>query len=884
VSRPAPHPPRLAEALLRIALDARDRECVLSDLSEEFEARVVRGSHQQARAWYWRQALTSLRPALARRWGRHAPTSQTTGLPPGGLWRMRLDSWSRELRWSWRGVRTRRWRAAFVVGLLGVALAANAIVFAAADAFVFHTLPYWEPDRLVVIEKVGHRVFDYLLPAELSEWRRHRELFAGVEGHVSDGAYLTIGGATESVPGEDVTPGLLGLLGVMPRWGRPFIAHDAEPGVEPTALISESLARRLYGDPTTAVGRKLATGRDELTIIGVMPASFRFPTALEEFWRPLNLSTWPDHSGLRDVIRLAPEQTIAGATARVAALDPIVERARGSAVVGQTMRLRSMAAVRGNPGAAQIFMMLVGAAGCLLLIACANVASLEIAAASERRRVYAIHAALGATRASLVRVGLLEGAVLLGASAAVAMTLALWGTQALSLELTAAMRDALVQPIAVDPRGMVFMLAIASATWLVTSLPVIWRITRTSVVDGLRDDTRTMPVTRASARARQTLMSGQVALTALLLVGSLLYLRTYAARLGIDKGFDADNIVTIAVGPAPDAAVQPGPLVASLLERLRATPGVRAVSNTDSFPPSTTSGISAPLTIDDRPATREQVKLHMVVADPNYFQTMQIPVVEGVAFDATTPADQVVVDERFARKYWPGTSAIGSRFHVGGGGFGEIHSFHIIGVSRTLAADQLQTDAGDEVFVGYMRLSPTYHPLTLVARVDAESRASDLAAIVRSLAGRSVVRVDTVAARYARLAGDTRLAAIVTTGFGLIALLVAASGIYAVMAFLVAGRSKEIAIRLALGADGRTVRRLVLATSLRFAGAGVAAGLIAAMIASRWIAAQLFGVTSTDPLTYGAVVATVVILTLAATWRPASRASRVDPAVTLRAQ
>ena len=206
-----------------------------------------------------------------------------------------------------------------------------------------------------------------------------------------------------------------------------------------------------------------------------------------------------------------------------------------------------------------------------------------MAAAAIRMRVYAVQTALGASRASLIRVGLFEGGVLLGASGLVAIMLTAWGIATLDSELTSSMRAALTNPLDVDPRVLVFMLLVAVATWLLTSLPVIWRVSRMSVVDGLRDDPRTTPATRAVARSRQLLLTGQIALTTLLLVCAMLYLRTYSARLGVDKGFDAANIATIQISAAPDAPVKGANLEAEVLGRLRVTPGVLSVSAYERF-------------------------------------------------------------------------------------------------------------------------------------------------------------------------------------------------------------------------------------------------------------------------------------------------------------
>ena len=790
-----------------------------------------------------------------------------------------------ELWWAWRGIRGRGWRAVFVVLLLGVALAANAVVFAAADAFVFRTVPYPNPGELVVIEGVDRGESDYIWRQALLEWRNHRDLFAGVAAHEGPWSdHVTVDGAEEFIRSSVVSPGLFELIGVLPQWGRPFVASDAAAGQPRVAIIGEVLARRLFGHPEVALGQPLPIAGDPRTIVGVMPGKFRFPTAREEIWTPLDLDTWANYRGVRNIARLAKGQTIEAAitafTARAGTVARVVERP----LKGEAMRLRSLADVRRHTGASSIFAVLLGASGCLLLLACANVASFELATAGRRMRTFAVQTALGASRGSLLRVGLFEGGALLGASAITAVVLAVWGTHVLDRQLTAPMRQALTNPLDLDVRTMIFMILIAGATWLLTSLPAIWRVSRASILDALRDDSRVLPVTRAAVRSRQLLMSGQTALTVLLLVAGALYVQTYTALVGRNKGFDASRIATIEVFPAEDAPRQGRDLEMELLDRLRSLPGVRHASRTSSLPPATASGMRARLNVDDRPPTTESIFIHFANVDPEYFTTMGMHVIEGRAFGSGSPADDVVIDERFARAYWPQGSAVGSRFRMGGARSGGVNLFHVVGVSRALRTDRLMDESGVNVFQAYVAILPKSNPLTFVARLDDERQIAGLPALVRSIARRSVVRIDTVDARYARLDADRRLAAAVTGGFGTIALIVATSGVFGVMAYLVAGRRREIGIRMALGADASSVRRLVFGSSMRFVALGVGVGLIAAAVGAQWIQSQLFGVTPTDPRTYASVSGLVIFTAIAATWWPARRAAAIDPASTLRAE
>lgn len=842
------------------------------------ESSRERGAWSVSALWA-REIIAMMRFALRDRFGL---------LRPSGM---------NELRWAWRGVRTRGWRAVLIVLLFGVTLGANAVVFSAADAFVFRTLPYDRPEELAVFAMgpVTRSNATSTWRDAIVEWRRHVDIFAGIHAHArGPSAYLTINGITEVAPAQLITPGLLELLGVVPAHGRPFVSADAEPGVDPTVIISDTLARQLFGEASLALGQPLPAVVERPTIVGVMPASFRFPSATEQVWRPLHLESWQSNSRVGHVARLRsglPLAAAAGMTQErlpaVVAGFPMPDRAIFNHYVkNEGVALVSLAETRHRAGVGKSFLLLLSAAACLLLIACANVASLELATASHRLRALAVQTALGAARWSLVRVAVLEGALLLGASLAVAGLLAFWGLDVLSTQLTVAMRDALVNPLDLDPRVLAFMVLIASATWMVTIVPAVLTVSRLSVVEALRHDSRTQPVTRGAARSREWLMSTQVALTVILLIGAALYIRTYSERIGLEKGLDARAVGTLLVSPAPGTKVNALELGRDIMTRLRALPGVKSLARTGTVPPSLQAGIGGSLVVDGRDDSLGEVKLAFYTVDDEYFETMGIGIVEGQAYDESFEPDAVVVDQRFAKKYWPNGSSLGASFNIGGGsaGVGGVSSFRIVGVSRELRGEVRVTERGEEVFVVYLRPSATSSSLSFVIKLDDDARLPMIADVARSVAPNLVVRTDTVEARYRRLEADTRLAAAITSGFGTLAWIVAAGGIYAVMAFLVSGRTREIGIRMALGADEHAVRLMVLAASLKAVLVGAALGLAASALVFQSIASQLFNVTPTDPKTYAAVTALVLVTSLAATWFPARRAARVDPAITLRSE
>jgi predicted permease len=526
--------------------------------------------------------------------------------------------------------------------------------------------------------------------------------------------------------------------------------------------------------------------------------------------------------------------------------------------------------------------MLLGAAACLLLIACANVASLELATAAARSRSYAIHAALGAGRARLVRAGLLEGAALISTSGVLAWLIARYGISLLAASLPPTMSDPLTNPIDLDGRAVIFVVIAALATWLLITVPVVVPATRSQLADVLKRDERT--VAGSGAASRQVLMAGQIAITVVLLVCAALSIQTYAAQLRLEKGFDSSALVAIRIGQEPRAAVKPAQLEQEILSKLQSQPGILSVSRTDGIPPSDAGGIGSRLSIDGRETTKEQIHLTGYTVDPEFFDAMGIRLLAGRFFRRADPDGYLVIDERFARRYWPDGNALGARFKMGGASFGDASDFEVIGIAAPVRLESTETPGGMESFLVYNRITPNYHPLTFIARLDHERQIGALTSLVRSVAPGAIVRVDLVETLYERLYGDVRLAASITGGFGLLAFLVAITGVYGVMAFIVGGRMREIGVRMALGARPSDISRLFLVSSSRVFVAGAALGALVAILTSRSIQSMLFGVSALDPVTYGVVLLAVIATAFVATWFPARQASRVDPTVVLRAE
>ncbi|HVL67591.1 MAG TPA: ABC transporter permease [Vicinamibacterales bacterium] len=808
-------------------------------------------------------------------------------------------SWSTELRWVWRNVRARGLRGTLTVALLAVALAANTVVFSVADSLVFRRVTFPESHRLVNFETrdatTGRPGGGFGSAAVLDEWRKQADLFAGVHGHLYKTIFLTGSGEAELVQTADVTVGLVEMLGVRPRWGRSFVEEDQRRTDVHAVLLAESLARERFGDPARAVDQRLETTGEPLLVVGVMPDSFRFPGGSQRIWRVFDpRGPLARNMGISLVARIAPGMSFEHLTDLMRARSEGVLTAAGGRAGSYAVPV-PLRIAQASDDQRRLLLLLLGAAVSLLLLACANVASLELATALGRAKTYAVQLAVGASRGALVRTALAEGACLVGVAALVAAALAEVATTVLVRHLPASFTASL-NPIDVDARALAGMAGFAAFTWMASSLPVLLYAWRADLIALLKLEGQSVGSSRGGSLGRRALTVVQVSLAVVLLVGGVLYVRSYLALLRIEKGFDSSGVAAITL-TIPPQSVGPGmrALAQTVLERVRQVPGVLAAF--EGSPPPSTGDSPTRIThieVDDRPPAETDILLPRLWVDPDYFAVLRIPLLAGRMLEPGDPPSTVLITEALARRLWPGENPVGRRFR-------ESPDFpwnEVVGVVGHVRTIQDGTTGPERYFQRYSLRQPppppppggfrpiltgaSYGFITVTARVDSRERAADVFQAVRAIDTRNILKVEFVDDQYARQFADRLLATRVVTGFGVLAFVVAAAGIYGLMAFLVAERTREIGIRLALGADAGRINRLVLGSALRLAGAGALIGIGGALAASRWVQSQLFGVSPTDPATIGFVTLGVVVSALAATVPPARQAARVDPTVLLK--
>lgn len=820
-------------------------------------------------------------------------------------WRERFEaarpffagSVGRDLHWAWRGVRARGWTALLSVALMAVALAAGTLVFATADALVFNRVPYPDATRLVGLSQgVTGRMFD--------DYGAQSDVFTHTAGRQPSSTFLDTDHSPVSVAVEFVTPGLFETLGVMPRWGRPLVAADVESTSPTAAVIDVGLARERFGSPDRAIGRILETSERPLTVVGVMPEGFRFPNGRVKIWRAL------DHHrlhrlfpGMTFIGRLAPGVSIdaAGATLTTRLPHLIPRNATAINLVPQTF---------GTAPATRSTMLkvLLGAVLCLLLAAAANVVSLELAGAMRRAHVFSVQTALGASRSSLVRTGLLEGVFLVFSAVMVAVALSVAGASAISGVLPEAVALGGINPVDVDTRALLVLASTAALVWLAASLPVVMHASRPDVLRVLKTDDRGTTASRAGVWMRHGITITQVALAVPLLVGGSLYLRSYEALLKVRTGLDTAGVYSLAItSPTRDFSGESHlALVDQLAAALEERPDVVSVAKiAGTAPPGDAYTTTATVLLEDGLEAVDALSLTIYDVTPGYFLTVGITPLRGRVLTPDDAPGSAVVTETFARRVWNDVNVVGRTFslrnmtriysvvgvvpHVrtnrddaGGPSETSFSMFQVPARPRpSPAATSTPPRPPDPVVNAPSGMLP-FRVATVLIKATSSLNAQGLLEAAASVDARASYRVQTLDDIYALRHAETRMATSIISAFALTAFVIAVAGVFGVMTFLVTHRTREIGIRMALGAERRDVRRLVLGSSLRLILGGVIAGAVGAAVAGRWVEAQLFGVTSTDPLTYLTVMGVVVGTALVATWHPARRASRVDPAITLR--
>jgi putative ABC transport system permease protein len=770
---------------------------------------------------------------------------------------------------------------------LALGLGASTAIFSAVNPVLFESLPYTHAERLVMIVETGasgaRNAGTFGMYRGLAE-RSHS--FDALAVFKSWQPTITGADEPERLAGQRVSAGYFRVLGVAPALGRDFLASDDRLKGPDVAVISDGLWRRRFGADPSVVGRQVALDDKPYTVVGVMPAGFEnvlAPSA--ELWSPLQYdmslgTAWGHH--LHTVGRLRPGVTVDAATREVDALGHAVLEEQRPETYGRDVKLVA-ASMQGEvtAGVRPALVAVLVAVALLLLIACVNVTHLLLARGAQRRGEFAVRAALGAGRARLVRQVLTESLLLSLVGGAVGLVVAAFGVDALRALSPAGLPRAAA--IRMDGNVFAFALAVAALVGLAVGLVPALDASCGDLRDALRRSSRR---TAGGGRGlRGALVVAEVALALVLLVGAGLLVRSLSRLFAISPGFDSSHLLTMQVhtsGRRFDKETNDR-FFARALEAARQVPGVGAAAFTSQLPLSGDDDEYGARFEGDAPDAAYNVFRYSV--SPGYFETLGVPLVRGRLLDARDAAGAppaAVISESLARREFPDRDPIGQRLHVGPTNRPWFTVVGVVGDVRQASLAASQTDAV------YTTPEQWYFPddtmsLVVRARGDASALAPALRQAVWSVdKDQPIARVATMESLLAATAAERRFALILFEAFGLAALMLAAIGIYGVLAGSVAERTHEIGIRLALGAQTGDVSRFIVGQGLRLALLGVGLGLAGAFAVTRLMAGLLFGVGATDPATFILVATLATAVALLASYIPARRATKVDPMVALR--
>jgi putative ABC transport system permease protein len=778
---------------------------------------------------------------------------------------------------------------------LGLGIGANTAIFSVVNGVLLRPLPYPEPERLVALWETKTtagqepNTRNEVALGNFLDWRAQQSVCDEIGALTYASLNLTGTGEPERLQGAVVTTNLFQLLGVQPMAGRPFLQEEEDPASQRAVIISDGLWQRRFGSDTSLVGKMLTLNGNQHVVVGIMPPGFdlQFPISREiDLWTPMRINA-PEANRQshylyvlgrlkRDV---TPEQAKESMTVLAGQLEqqyPKTNADRGANVI--PLHRQVVGEVRTH------IQVLFAAVGFVLLIACANVANLLLARVAARHKEIAIRTALGASRLRLVRQLLTESLLLSVLGGALGLLLAFWGID--SLRALAPPDVPRLGEIGLHWPVFNWTLGVAIITGVLFGLAPSLAASKSDLNESLKESGRSTAAP-GRARMRNLLVVAEVALALVLLIGAGLMIRSFIRLQHVNPGFDPNHLLTMNVLlPAQkyrDKAISN--FFDRLFERIRGVPGVEGVGGIDPLPLSNSNATTGflieggpALALADRPEVGERT------VTPGYFGAMRIPLHRGREFNSQDRDDTprvVVVNEALARRFWPGEEAIGKRI-----GFkaADPQVWHeIIGVVGDVKHSSLTIDPKPEVYFAYQQYPDRF--MSLVVR--ASSEPSALATSIRDqiLAvdpSQPVFDIKTMDERVSKSVAPTRFVMMMLGIFAALALILAAVGIYGVISYSVTQRTHEIGIRMALGAEARDVMRMVVRQGMTLALTGVVVGLVGAFALTRLMSGLLFGVSSTDTLTFGVISLLLTGVALAACFVPARRATRVDAMIALR--
>ena len=812
-----------------------------------------------------------------------------------------MNSLLADLRFGLRMLRKHPAFTAISIITLALGIGANTAIFSVVNAVLLRALPVADPDRLVMVYEANMaRGFNRgsVAPGNYLTWKAQQTVFEEIGAFGAQSFTLAGNDGAEMLEGARVSANLFGLLRAAPGLGRVFSSEEDRPGGERAVILSHSLWRRRFGGAQNIVGQSITLDDKPYAIVGVMPEGFGFPSSNVDLWAPAALDAERGLDGmtgrmLQVIARLKSQATIDQARAEMGVITKGMSQANPGFNAGLSANIVPLREVVVS-GWRRILLILFGVVACVLLISCANVANLLLARAATRTRETAIRVAVGASRLRIVRLLLMESLLLAGAGGAVGLLIGWWGVDALvALSPFDQLRES---EVGMDANVASFTFALTFLTGLLFGLAPALKSSKPDLNESLKNGGRSAT---AGAGLRSALVVSEIALSLVLLAGAGLMVRSFLRLQAVDSGFDPRNVLTLRLS-LPEARYPEANQVVSfyqqLTERLGRLPGVESVAATHALPLSGMGGIR-PFTVEggprQEPGKVPDVQYRMV--SPGYFRTMKIPLIRGRDFtnqDEGQAAGVVIINHAFQRRYFPDEDPVGKRITLGGydDQLGEI-----VGVVGDVRHWWAGTEAEPEMYWAYSQAwlarSPTLsrlrRSLTLALRTDGDPQSlirdvrREVIAADKTL---PVTGVRTMEERMGASLAGSRFNTLLLSLFAALALILAVVGLYGVISYTVAERTRDIGVRMALGAQTGDVLSLVIGRGMTFTLAGVGIGLLASFALTRLMKDMLFEVGPTDPLTFVAIAVLLTAAALMACYIPARRATKVDPMVALRTE
>src|SRR5256885_4039820 len=889
---------QLAELRLPPVREAEIVEELSQHLAEQYEEAMTRGaSEEEARQRVFEELSA---PDLLERELEHVESaapgnSVAPGIETKGNM---IADLGQDLRYGLRSLLKNPSFTIVAVIALALGIGANSAIFSVVNAVLLRPLPFKNPEQLPILwENATHLGFPKNTPSppNFIDWQRQNTVFTGMAAMSERSFNLTGVGEPDRLDGRRVSANLFDLLGVPALLGRTFVPDDDRPGTH-VVLLSYSLWQRRFGSDSNVIGRAITLNGESYNVIGVMPRAVHWPACGNgngKVWVPIaftNEETTERGNHFLDVIaRIKPGITLKQAQAEMETIAARLskEYPRYKAAIGRTVAPLHEEVVGDIKPA---LLILLGAVGFVLLIACANVANLLLARAAVREKEIALRLALGASRSRLTRQFLTESVLLALLGGGFGLLLALAGIRVLKTFIPVTISQ--TQTISIDGKVLVFTALLALLTGIVFGLAPAMHASHSNLNDSLKEGGRDSAIGKKGNRLRDLLVVGEIAVSFILLIGAGLLINSFLHLRNLDPGFRADHLLTMKVDLSelryPDGERR-SVFFDEVLFRIRALPGVQSVAVAGNLP-FTYNGDSMSIAVEgipDPPPGQWPDVIYRAIG-PGYFSTMGIPIARGRDFTDQDKGDSkkvVVISEKTAQHYWPGQDPIGKRLKPGATN-SDVPWREVIGVVKDVRQNDFIAQPKMQMYFNYRQMKDLAAN-ALVVRTSVEP--ISLATSVRNAIwavdkDQPVADIDTMDYIVSQAIARQRFSMLLLGSFAALALVLAAVGIYGVMSYSVAQRTHEIGIRIALGAQRGDVVGMTMKQGLKLVGVGLLIGLASAFVLTRVMASLLFGISPTDPATFASICVVLLGVAALASYIPALRATKVDPIVALQAQ